>query len=312
MIKRYSFINEAINPLAVTAGVAGGAALIGGGAAVLPAVAAAGLGMGAINTIKNSKQNRFNNKYMNLMYKELAACRDRNQALSIVNRYSTQLTSMYSKMDKKVVNKVSAMQNFINTNFRIPLIKIINNQQDPNWKQNALTYFKKNKNKINFKNALQTGVSTASLALSGTGLATGASAVHYASQALFYAKSAINQLKSFNSARYFTNLEKELAACPDDNKQMAAQIIQKYCFDISNNIQTIVNKSQKKINYNVQQQMRTRFLVPCMQIINQNNRYWKMSLIDYIKAEKLQGVIQSICDSITQLLIPNVMRRARQ
>ena len=102
MIKQYSFLNEAVNPLAVTAGVAGTAALIGGGAAVMPAVAAAGMGMGAINTIKSIGQNKFNNKYINLMYRELGACNDRNQALSIVNRYTTQLTSMYNKMDKKI------------------------------------------------------------------------------------------------------------------------------------------------------------------------------------------------------------------
>lgn len=311
MVKQYSFLNEAINPLAVTAGVAGGAALIGGGAAVMPAVAATGLGMGAIGTIKNIGQNRFNNKYMNLMYKELAACNDRNQAMSIVNRYTTQLTSMYNKMDKKIVNKVAIMQNFLNINFRIPLIRIINNQNDLNWKQNALTFLKTNKRKINFKNTLKTGVTAASLTAGGALLGgVGGTAAAAVSQSIFYINAAIKQLKTFNSVRYINSMKKELQNCPDENRQLAAQILQKYCYDISNQIQTIANKSGKKINFDIQQQMRTRFLIPCMQIINDtNNKYWKMTLLDHMEAEKLQGVIQTICDNITQLLIPWVRRR---
>lgn len=269
-----------------------------------------GLAMGTMGTIKNIGQNRFNNKYMGLMYKELSACKNRQQALQIVNRYTTQLTQMYNKMDKKTVNRVAVMQNFLKINFQIPLTKIINNPQDINWKQNALTFLKKNRRKINTKNLINTGVTTASLAAGGaimTGVG-GATAAAVASST-FLLNTAVRQLKIFNSTRYLNAMEKEIQNCPDDNRQLAAQILQKYCYDISNNIQSIVNKSRKKINFDIQQQMRARFLTPCLQIINnQNNRYWKVSLIDYIKTEKLQAIIQHVCDSITQLLIPRLLR----
>lgn len=320
MIEYYSFLKEDLNPLAVTAGAAGTAAIIGGAAAVMPAMAAAGMGMGAINTIKNIRQNRFNNKYLNLMYKELAASQSREKALEIVNRYSTQLTSMYGNMvNKKMQRSVAIMQNFINLNFRIPLSKIIRNPQDLNWKANALTYFKKNSRKINLKNAATTALGATSLAAGGamlgggmTGLLTPASygTLSTVTTSLFWVRAALNQLKTFNTTKYLNKMKAELQQCPNENRQLAQQIIERYCYDIANNIQSIVNKTKKKINFNIQQDLRNRFLIPCSQIINnQNNKYWKMSLIDYLDTQKLQGVIQNICDSISQILIPQLARR---
>lgn len=319
MIKRYSFLKEDLNPLAVTAGAAGTAAMIGGLPAVLPAMAAAGIGMGAIGTLKNIKQNRFNNRYLSLMYKELAAAPTREKALEIVNRYSTSLTSMYGNMvNKKMQQRVAIMQNFINLNFRIPLIKIIRNPQDLNWKANALTYFKKNSRKINLKNAAKTALGATSLAAGGamlggnlTGMLTPGTAqtLGTVTTSLFWTRAALNQLKTFNSTIYLNRMKAELQNCPDDDRQTAQQILEKYCYDIANNIQGIVNKSKKKINFSIQQDLRNRFLIPCFQIINNpNNKYWKMTLMDYLDTQKLQGIVQNICNSITQILIPRLAR----
>ena len=311
MSKYYSFLKEDINPLAVTAGAVGTAAMIGGAGAIMPAMAVAGLGMGALGTVKNIRQNNFNSKYLDLMYRELGACGSRQQALEIVNRYSTKLTSMYNKVDKKLISKNQIMQTFINTNFRIPLIRIINNPQDPNWKANALTFFKKNRHKINIKNNVGALTTATSLAAGGalmSGLG-GATAATIATSS-FWVNAAVRQLKTFNITRYLNKMKIEIQNCPDDNRQFAQQILEKYCYDISNNIQTIANKSGKKINFNVQQQLRARFLTPCLQIINNpQNKYWKVTLIDYIDSEKIQGVVQSVCDAISQLIIPRFLRR---
>ena len=288
-MKQYSFLHESITA----------------------ALGTVGLTMGAYSTLKNANQNIFNNKYMKLMYEELAACKNRNQATQIVNRYTTQLTKIYSKLDKKLVNKLAIMQNFLNINFRIPLIKIISNREDPDWKKNALTFLQRNKSKINLKNAANTGLRVASLAAGGALLGgVGGTAATTVASSTFLINTAVRQLKIFNSTRYINAMLKELDNCPDNDRNLAAKIIEKYCYDISNNIQNIVNKSGKKINFDIQQEMRTKFLVPCLQIINNpKNRYWKINLTDFIRAEKLQAIIQHICDTITYLIIPKVIRR---
>ena len=298
-MKHYTFLQEFITAAAALS-------------ALPMALGATSLGLGAKSTYNNVRQNSFNNKYLNLMYRELGACATRQKALEIVNRYSTKLTAMYGKMvNKKMSNKLAIMQNFINTNFKIPLTKIITNQQDPNWKVNALTYFRKNSRNINIKNALRTTATATSLAAGGalmSGLG-GATAAIIAASTLWI-NVAVRQLKTFNSTRFLNRMKIELQNCPDDNRQLAQQILEKYCYDISNNIKTIVDKSKKKINFDVQQQLRSRMLTPCLQIIyNNQNRYWKVSLIDYIETQKIQDVIQNICDTISQLLIPRVVRR---
>jgi len=274
------------------------------------------LTLGAYSTFKNMSQSALNAKMMNSMQKELGRCDPRNRklALSIVNRYSTQLTQIYArKLDKKTLKKLAGAQNLINTYFKRPLDEIINSP-NPNWKRDLSFFLQKNITSINRKQnasnmltlaALGTG---AGIATAGAATATGA-ALGQVSLSLFGYRVIQSQLKHFNSVYYIKNMLKEMEACND--RQTALKIVDKYCYQISQGLNSIVIKSGKKVPMDIQLELRTRLAKPLIDIINNpNNKYWKILAIDYIKSHRAQETIQYVSNTISQLIIPTAIRKS--
>ena len=266
------------------------------------------LGLGAYSTFKNMSQTALNSKMMNGLQVEIRKCDPRNKqlALNIVNKYSTQLTQIYGKkLDKATLKKLAITQNLINTNLKRPLEQIINSA-DKDWKMTSMQYLYKNVTKIirqqnsaNMLSAAAIGVGGAAAAgLAPTSLSLG----------LFGANVIRSQFKHFNSMFYLNKMSKELEAC--NTRQDAIKVIDKYCYQISNDLNQIVIKSGKKTPIDIQLQLRQQLANPLLEIINnQNNKYWKVLAVDYVKSQKAFQNVQYVCNSISQLVVPVAMSR---
>jgi len=267
------------------------------------------LALGAYSTFKNMSQSALNAKMMNSLQREINKCDPRNKklALSIVNRYSTQLTQIYNgKLDKKTLKKLGNAQSVIATYFYRPLTQIINGP-DPNWKREVQLYLQSNVTKINRS---QNTANMISLAAIGTGAAgvAGVTAAGTVGLGLFGLNVVKSQLSHFNSLFYLRKMGKELEACND--RQTATKIVDKYCYQIANDLQQIVIKSGKKVPLNIQLELRSRLGGPLISIINnQQNKYWKILAVDYLKSYKSQQNIQYVCNTISQLIMPAAMSK---
>lgn len=271
------------------------------------------LAFGAYSTFKNMSQSALNAKMMNSMQRELGKCDPRNKrlALSIINRYSTQLTQIYAKkLDKKTLKKLAVAQNLIDTNFKRPLEQIINSP-NPNWKKDMSVFLQKNVKRINQRQSNANMLSLAAIgtgagiaAAGGTATAAGA-ALGKASLSLFGFNVIKSQFQHFNSMYYLNNMCKELEACNDNDRQTAINIIDKYCYQISQGLNSIVIKSGKKVPIDIQLELRTKLAKPLMDIINnKNNKYWKILVIDYVKSNKAQQSVQYVSNTLSQLIVP--------
>ena len=296
MIKKYSFLQEF---LATT------------GMVLAPAL----LGLGAYSTYKGYNQGKVNTSVMSRMYSELVKCppNDRQMALNIVNKYTNtqQSTNTFAK-DKDVQKRTIIAQSIINQTFRTPLLHII--QNSPDWKNDALTYFAKNARHMDKKQKIGTAISTLGLATGAAGTATmmtGAAMnplISTAGLSLFALNTIQTQLKYFKSKIYINRMINELNATND--RQECIDIINKYCYQITNDLQNIINKSGKKIPLDVQNEMRVKFATPLIQICNNtSNAYWKTVLIDNINSQKIQDNIQYVADLIGRLIIPKFMSK---
>lgn len=266
------------------------------------------LGLGAYSTFKNMSQTALNSKMMNGLQVEIRKCDPRNKqlALNIVNKYSTQLTQIYGKkLDKATLKKLAITQNLINTNLKRPLEQIINSA-DKDWKMTSIQYLYKNVTRIIRQ---QNSANMLSAAAIGVGGAAAAGLVPTSIGLGLYGANVIrSQFKHFNSMFYLNKMSKELEAC--NTRQDAIKVIDKYCYQISNDLNQIVIKSGKKTPIDIQLQLRQQLANPLLEIINnQNNKYWKVLAVDYVKSQKAFQNVQYVCNSISQLVVPVAMSR---
>lgn len=265
--------------------------------------------MSALSLVKNLSYGSFSNKYINFMTNEMNNCppQNRQAALKIINKYAAMLSQMYSNVDKKTMKKIQYFENLFRTNYYIPLKNIITNQNDPNWKQTATNYILKNNKKIKNKNRLNNTVHAVSLGASGAA-AGGIAAASAVSGVLFTVRNVADQLKFFNGQRYIKKMEKELKACQENDRQTAVNIVNKYCFNIAKYIQNSVDKTGKQIPFNIQDKMRNEFLNPLLSLItDQNNKYWKVMVLDRIQEQKIQQTVSHISNTVAYALLPKVL-----
>lgn len=268
-------------------------------------VGAGMLGLGAISTFKNMNQNGFNKKMSNIFLSELYKTTNKQQALQVLDKYCNKLQQMNT--DKSLQKKIAAAQYFLKSNYYSPCIQIIKQYDDKTWKTQLMSFVKKNRRKLSISSGLKSAATIGSLTLSGGAMA-GSVTMGMAAMANSIYRIVKRNLQFFNSNRYINKLIKELEQCPDNDKQMAINIINKYCYNISTDIENNINKTKKKVPFNIQQKIRQQF-VPIFNIMQQNSNYWKIQCIDYLKTNKIQEGTQVICDSVLYYILPRVVRK---
>jgi hypothetical protein len=271
-------------------------------------VGAGMLGLSAIMTFKNMNQNAFNKKISKLFLQNLNQCHDKQTAINIINNFCNRLQNFNT--DKSIVKKLAIAQNFLKLNYYAPCLKIIQQYDDNTWKQELLKFTKSNSRKLAFKSGLRTTANVGSLALSGGAMA-GNAVMGMAAMANGIYRIISRNLKYFNANRYINKLIKELQACSDTDLNSALNIVIKYSYSISTDIQNNVQKTKVKIPFNIQEKIRQQFL-PLLNIIQQGDPYWKIKCIDYLKTNKIQEGTQVICDSVLHYIMPYTMREMRK
>jgi hypothetical protein len=271
-------------------------------------VGAGMLGLSAISTLKNMNQNAFNKKISSMFMNALYKSNNKQEAVQIIDSYCNRLQQMNT--DKSLQKKIAITQHFLKTNYYMPCINIIKQSDDKTWKTNLLNHLKKNSKKLAISSGLKTAATMGTLALSGGAMA-GNAMMGMAAMANGIYRIIKRNLQYFNSARYINSLIKELKNCSDTDIMGAINIVNKYCYNISNDIQSNIDKTKKKVPFNIQQKIRQQF-VPILNIIQQGSPYWKIQCIDYLQTNKIQEGTQVICDSVLHYIVTYSMRALKK
>lgn len=120
-----------------------------------------------------------------------------------------------------------------------------------------LNYVSQERKRFGRKTAINTTLNAVSLAgvgaaVAGTGGVAGAALIA-ARTPIFVYRQVIRQLNFFNGQRHINKMIKELNACPDNDRQQALEILQRYSFNISSEINSNIQKTKKSIPINIQE-----------------------------------------------------------